>query len=190
MEQPPRPKRKPAGGRYGAGHPDTVRRLRAEGWKNQAIADFFRVSTGALKVWKIRYPRFRAAWNGEPDPGGGKSDLQVDAPEVSNAQRRRDLVELARKYVPEAVETLRDIMRNPDSPAAARISAATTLIERAEGKAPQTIEHTGAGGGPVKYELTEEDRALLAEARAGLRDPVPGPAPLMSNGTGNGATKH
>lgn len=151
-------KPKPLGGHYAAGHPDTARRLKAAGWSANAISNYFRVSAGTLKMWRHRYPRFKAAWFGEVDPG-----LTTDAerafeaieeteqpPQVTDAQRKRDVVELARRHMPEAVRTLVEIMRDPDVPAAARASAANTLIERGYGKPKQELEHTGADGGPIQ----------------------------------------
>jgi hypothetical protein len=47
---------------------------------------------------------------------------------------------LARKYAPEAIETLRGIMENIDAPPAARISAAIALLDRGFGRPHQTSE--------------------------------------------------
>jgi hypothetical protein len=47
---------------------------------------------------------------------------------------------LARKYAPEAIETLRGIMENIDAPPTARISAAIALLDRGFGRPHQTSE--------------------------------------------------
>ena len=49
---------------------------------------------------------------------------------------------LARTYTESAMKTLVHIMREPTAPAAARIAAAQTLLDRGWGKAVQTIEAT------------------------------------------------
>lgn len=55
--------------------------------------------------------------------------------------------DLAREYTPQAIESLAQIATAGESEAA-RVSAATALLDRAWGKAPQAI--TGEGGeGPV-----------------------------------------
>jgi hypothetical protein len=56
--------------------------------------------------------------------------------------RPKAIVEVAaaaREHTVEAIETLRDIMRNVKATASARVSAAAILIERGWGKAPMTI---------------------------------------------------
>jgi hypothetical protein len=43
-------------------------------------------------------------------------------------------------------------MRTSESDAA-RVAAADKLLDRGYGKAPQAMEHSGPGGGPVTYRL-------------------------------------
>ena len=47
---------------------------------------------------------------------------------------------LARKYAPEAIETLRGIMENIKAPPAARITAAVAILDRGYGRPHQTSE--------------------------------------------------
>ena len=78
----------------------------------------------------------------------------------------RDIVELAQSHAPDAIETLTTIMRNEEAPAAARIGAASAILDRAFGKAPQAVQMSGLDGGPIeqRIEITDEDRAAaLAE---------------------------
>lgn len=49
------------------------------------------------------------------------------------------LREVAQKYTTQALETLQDVMLNSDSPAA-RVQAASQLLDRAHGKAAQYVE--------------------------------------------------
>ena len=48
--------------------------------------------------------------------------------------------EVAGEYGPEAISTLAEIMRSPEHPAAARVSAANGLLDRAYGKPTQAVE--------------------------------------------------
>lgn len=57
---------------------------------------------------------------------------------------------LARKHTVEAVRTLVQIMKSKLAPEAARVSAATAILDRGYGKPAQAI--TGADGGPVQFE--------------------------------------
>ena len=67
-----------------------------------------------------------------------------------------EVVELARAHTPQAMQTLAEIMTNEGAPPAARVAAASVLLDRGWGKAPQTVEHTGT----VKFEdMTPEQRA-------------------------------
>jgi len=54
--------------------------------------------------------------------------------------------ELARQYTEEAVDTLATIMRNGKEPAAARVRAAESILDRGYGKASQPIDGDGDGG--------------------------------------------
>lgn len=48
--------------------------------------------------------------------------------------------EIAGEYGAEAIKTLAEIMRSPEHPAAARVSAANGLLDRAYGKPTQAVE--------------------------------------------------
>ena len=51
-----------------------------------------------------------------------------------------EVKELARAHMPAAIEALASIMNNPKASDAARVSAATALLDRGYGKAPQHID--------------------------------------------------
>jgi|SRR5271165_1995094 len=57
----------------------------------------------------------------------------------------REIVELARSYAPEAIETLALIMANPEAPPAARV-AANAILDRGFGKPTQPVEAEASGG--------------------------------------------
>jgi hypothetical protein len=48
--------------------------------------------------------------------------------------------EAAQSFTTDALETLASIMRDPEHPAAARVSAANALLDRGHGKPAQAIE--------------------------------------------------
>lgn len=54
-----------------------------------------------------------------------------------------DVRALAQKYGSDALKTLAKIMGNDGEPAAARVSAAKEILDRAYGKSPQPIEAQG-----------------------------------------------
>ena len=62
-------------------------------------------------------------------------------PSTVEAKRiEADVKALARQCAPEAIATLRIVMVNEKAPPAARISAATVLLDRGYGKARQEVE--------------------------------------------------
>jgi hypothetical protein len=84
------------------------------------------------------------AQHGGKRPGAGRKPGKV-------SKAKRELSDMAKEHAPEALKTLRDIMRNDQEPAAARVSAANTILDRGHGKAPQAL--TGPDGGPVQHEV-------------------------------------
>ena len=54
-----------------------------------------------------------------------------------------DIRSYARKFTVEALETLAHVMRQPNSPPAARVLAANSLLDRGWGKAAQTVAVDG-----------------------------------------------
>ena len=47
---------------------------------------------------------------------------------------------IAQPYCPEAVDTLVNIMRDPEKPPQARVAAANAILDRGYGKAPQSVD--------------------------------------------------
>lgn len=62
-----------------------------------------------------------------------------------------DIIDRARQYGPASVDALADVAANGTD--AARVSAASTLLDRGFGKVGQPIELTGTDGGPVALEV-------------------------------------
>jgi hypothetical protein len=54
----------------------------------------------------------------------------------------RDVIDLARTHSPAAITTLAKIMRNEQAPPAARIGAATAILDRGYGKPGQSVDIT------------------------------------------------
>lgn len=61
------------------------------------------------------------------------------------AKTPTEIRSLARKHTTSALKTLAGIMNEPEAPAAARVAAANSLLDRGWGKAAQPIEN-GEGG--------------------------------------------
>jgi hypothetical protein len=58
---------------------------------------------------------------------------------------------LAQAHSTEAIETLVEIMRNPDAKDVDRRGAADSILDRAVGKPGQGVEITGKGGRPLSF---------------------------------------
>jgi len=61
---------------------------------------------------------------------------------------------MAKEHAEAALETLRDVLQHGDSESA-RVTAAIAILDRAYGKPPQSMELTGADGGPVEVARIE-----------------------------------
>lgn len=75
------------------------------------------------------------------------------------AKAPTDLRSLARSYTETAVRTLASIMNMSDAPPAARVAAASHLLDRGWGKPEQRQEHTGEGGGPIIFTWQKPDKS-------------------------------
>lgn len=81
--------------------------------------------------------------------------------------RKRDkaLTALAREFTEEALKTLAEVMRDATQMAKDRVKAAEVLLDRGWGKARESVEITGADGGPVQmvdYSALSEEELLIA----------------------------
>jgi hypothetical protein len=99
-------------------------------------------------------------------PGGPKTGGRTKGtPNKATASVR----DVAKEYTPDAIATLVEVMQDKMAPSAARVSAANSILDRAHGKAPQAIEHTGPNGGPVQNvnmtadEFEERARRVVQE---------------------------
>lgn len=82
---------------------------------------------------------------------GGKRSGAGRPPAAANKltrSQKRTLTDIARTHTNDAVRTLVEIMKDKKAPHAARVSASNSVLDRAWGKAPQSI--TGPGGGPIQ----------------------------------------
>jgi hypothetical protein len=67
--------------------------------------------------------------------------------------------------------TLAEIMGDASQPAAARVSAANAILDRAHGKPTQSVETSGPGGGPIQTaDASGMVAGLSADQRAKIRD--------------------
>ena len=58
--------------------------------------------------------------------------------------------QLAMPFADEAMQALVDVLRNPESPPQAVVSAANSILDRAFGKPRQEIEHAGDAAQPLE----------------------------------------
>ena len=76
----------------------------------------------------------------------------------------KDLQDLARQQSDDAIQTLANIMNSESTPASARISAASEILSRGWGKAPQCIELNKKGEIPFRHLSGVEMRVKLLES--------------------------
>lgn len=74
-----------------------------------------------------------------------------------------DVKEAASVYSADAVATLAEIMRDPEHPAAARVSAANALLDRAHGKPKQALDVDAAMNGVVTVSYVTRPAAEVDE---------------------------
>lgn len=77
-----------------------------------------------------------------------------------------EIMQYTRQYTEDAVNALVTVMRNPDSPPQARVSAANALLDRAYGKPSQHVLNETVDDSPVNnidFEALSDDQlAILA----------------------------
>jgi D-serine deaminase-like pyridoxal phosphate-dependent protein len=88
---------------------------------------------------------------GTPKTGGRKKGV----PNKATA----DVKAAAAVYTQEALLTLAEIMTDPERPAAARVAAANSLLDRAHGKPAQAI--TGGDGSDLPFAFSIVERRIV-----------------------------
>jgi hypothetical protein len=76
------------------------------------------------------------------------------------AKTPTDIRSLARSHTATAIRVLAGIMEQPDAPAAARVSAATALLDRGWGKPSQTVDMTVRRA--IARDLADDELAHIA----------------------------
>lgn len=75
------------------------------------------------------------------------------------AKATTEIRSLARAHTDSAIKVLAGIMNQEAAPHAARVSAATALLDRGWGKPTQPVSGDDEDGGPVKFEFSWKPRA-------------------------------
>lgn len=88
-----------------------------------------------------------------------------------------DVREAAQAFTAKAIATLAEIMQDKKQPGAARVSAASAILDRGHGKARQPVDHE-----LDLSKLTDDQLAVLATA-------LGSPAALGKGAGGDGKTK-
>ncbi|WP_215747867.1 DUF5681 domain-containing protein [Gluconobacter sp. P1C6_b] len=96
-------------------------------------------SSGAQRKGNANLKPFKKGQSG--NPGGIPKDL-------------REVIALARSHTVTAITALAEIAGSPASPESARVSAANALLDRAWGKAKETVEISGQDGAPLGLVVT------------------------------------
>lgn len=80
----------------------------------------------------------------KPKHGGARKGAgrKKGIPDKATRQQHRSLADMAKEYAPGALATLAEIAQRGESESA-RVSATKELLDRAYGRAPQAVEHTG-----------------------------------------------
>ena len=92
-------------------------------------------------------------------PGGNAGKGRpLGAPNKATAAVR----EVAQLYTLEAIEVLAGLMRDPTAPHAARVSAASALLDRGHGRPRQELEHSGPDGKELAPAETDPSRLALS----------------------------
>jgi hypothetical protein len=107
-------------------------------------------------------PRGRPFAKGQSgNPGGQpKTPLTIEAQRI-----KADVKALAQEQGPEAIRQLSIIMQDEDAPHAARVSAATALLDRGYGRPSQTVDMTASISATVAQESA---RDIIAGKLAGI----------------------
>lgn len=113
--------------------------------------DLVLVTAGSSGRQAERMPEAR-----RPEPGQSGNPC-------GRPKRDLDVVDLARAHTEAAIETLATIMQDAAVPASARVSAATALLDRGYGRAPQSLD--------VQHRVTaaEEIKSYVRELQIGRR---------------------
>jgi hypothetical protein len=126
----------------------------------------------------------RGGWRStsfRPDQSGNPTGRPKRPATIEVRRIFRDVATAARERTQDAIDTLAAIMRDPKAPAAARVSAATALLDRGYGKPAQAIE---VNAEPDLTHLSDEDLETLERI---LRPPdFPTPPLLVDHGVSPG----
>lgn len=85
-------------------------------------------------------------------PGAGRKRGRPAAPQKATTVQRNDIADAAKEYADLALRALIDVATSGESEAA-RVTAASALLDRGYGRPRQAIEHTGANGGPILHQV-------------------------------------
>lgn len=99
-------------------------------------------------------------------PKGGKRE-GAGRPKGSLNKATADVKQAAQAFTTDAISTLAEIMRSPEHPAAARVSAANALLDRGHGKPKQPLTGGDDDDAPLRHSLdlsglTQEQLEALA----------------------------
>ncbi|WP_159441456.1 hypothetical protein [Gemmobacter megaterium] len=95
-----------------------------------------------------------------PKKRGGKRPGAGRKPAAHNVLKKA-IREQAQEHGEAALQALVTIAKSRTAPPAARVSAATAILDRAYGKPLSSVEHTGKGGKPIEHDHKVKVRVIL-----------------------------
>jgi adenylyl- and sulfurtransferase ThiI len=123
---------------------------------------------GTLKPLDRSIHHLPSIFSGKPDPSLHRDrlkrlNLSAEEKQMKLVQRKafqaeaRDIQNLAKQFSIDAMQTFVDILHNPDSADAAKITAANAILDRAYGKAAMTTFNVNANLDAKPKELDGAD---------------------------------
>lgn len=107
----------------------------------------------------------------KPGRSGNPTGLPNKPETIARLKVEADAKAIAKSYGEDAINALVEIMNNKAISAAARVSAATSLLDRGYGRPAQAVEMTGRDGGPIETANTDiSARELIAGRIASLSE--------------------
>lgn len=95
-----------------------------------------------------------------PKKRGGKRPGAGRKPAAHNILKKA-IRDQAQEHGPAALQALVDIAKSKTAPPAARVSAATAILDRAYGKPLSAVEVTGKDGKPIEHDHKVKARVVI-----------------------------
>lgn len=102
---------------------------------------------------------------GRGGPGRGQG-----RPKGRKDSKTLEIEAAAKKYAGDALKALASVLKSRFSSDGAKIAAAVALLDRGYGRPRQSLEHTGADGGPIETKEMGAVRERIDKRLAGINE--------------------